>query len=177
MCQLGSCSSGPSVGGAFVLGFAGLCHLLLSIVQWDFKSEARLLLRLHSMSHLLRARFIPRSLLLDIPVCYQLRIWGGMKAAPPCTLQGCSSFQLKKKKHQRKEQGNKGKGMFLRGTMGAVHEKGPFQSISFAVKIDLRWSEIIFQIKAMFKKKKPLKNETHNQQKCVIWKYRGIKFR
>lgn len=146
VCQLGSCSSGPSVGGAFVLGFAGLCHLLLSIVQWGFKSEARLLLCLHGISHLLRARFIPRSLLLDITVCYQLRIWGGMKAAPPCTplqvppLQGCSSFQLKKKRHQRKEQGNKGKGMFLLGTMGAVHEKGPFQSISCC----RNWSEVVW---------------------------------
>lgn len=65
--------------------------------------------------------------------------------------------------------------------MGAVHEKGPFQSISFAVEIDLRWSEIIFQIKAMFqKKKKGLKNQTHTQPTKVcnlkIQRNRGIKF-
>lgn len=46
--------------------------------------------------------------------------------------------------------------------MGALHEQGPFQSICFALETDVRWSEIIFQIKAMFQKK-PLKNRTHAQ--------------
>lgn len=79
---------------------------------------------------------------------------------------GLLQLSIKKKAKQRKEQGNKWKGLFLLGTMGAVHGKGPFQSISFAVEIDLRWSETIFQIKAMFqkeKKQKPLKTEIHTQ--------------
>lgn len=142
---------------------------ILNLMPSQDHDEARLPLYLPSTSHVLRARFIPKNLLLDITVCYQLRMWGGMKAASPPTplqvpaLQGSSSFQLKKKKKQRKGQGNKGKGFFLLGTVGAVHEQGLFQSISFALEVDLRWSEIIFQIKAMFQKKKTLKNQTHRQ--------------
>lgn len=43
--------------------------------------------------------------------------------------------------------------MFLLGTMGGVHEQGPFQNVSFALGTDLGWFEIIFQIKSVFLKK------------------------
>uniref|UniRef100_A0A8C3DN01 Kalirin RhoGEF kinase n=1 Tax=Corvus moneduloides TaxID=1196302 RepID=A0A8C3DN01_CORMO len=76
---------------------------------------------------------------------------GCLTVHPPTGPSSAGQQQLSiKKNNQRKGQGNKGKGLFLLGTMGAVHEQRPFQSISFAVEIDLRWSEIIFQIKAMF---------------------------
>lgn len=150
-----------------------LCSKILNLMPSQDHVEARLPLYLHSISHVLRARFIPKDLLLDITVCYPLRMWGGRKAASPCTplqvpaLQGSSSFQLKKN-NQRKGQGNKGKGLFLLGTMGAVHEQRPFQSISFALEIALRWSEIIFQIKAMFwKKKTSQKPDTHTVSRTV----------
>lgn len=47
--------------------------------------------------------------------------------------------------------------------MGAVHEQGPFQNVSFALGIDLGWFEIIFQIKAVSTKKTNQKPHTMNE--------------
>lgn len=177
--------SGPSVGGAFVgtfaLGFAGLCHLVLSVVQWNFKSDAIprswwSQIATVSTQHLpcAQSKVYPR----EPPVRHHCVLpaedvrWDeGYPTIHPLqvpALQGSSSFQLKKKKkQQRKGQGNKGKGFFLLGAVGAVHEQGLFQSISFALEVDLRWSEIIFQIKAMFQKKNSQKPDTQTVSKTV----------
>lgn len=52
------------------------------------------------------------------------------------------------------ERARKHLGMFLLGTLGAVHEQGPFQNVTFTLGIDSGLFEIIFQIKAVFLKPK-----------------------
>lgn len=55
---------------------------------------------------------------------------------------------------KKKERARKHLGMFLLGTLGAVHEQGPFQNVTFTLGIDSGLIEIIFQIKAVFLKPK-----------------------
>lgn len=57
-------------------------------------------------------------------------------------LQGRSSFQLKT--NQRKGQGNKGKGLFLRGTVEAAHEQGAFPKYQLCCRnrFEVVWNNI-----------------------------------
>lgn len=75
------------------------------------------------------SRFMPKSLLLDITVRYQLRMWGGVKAASPCTPTGPSSAgqqQLSIKKKPKEGARRQGQGLVSPRNHGSCAWKGAF---------------------------------------------------
>lgn len=122
---------------------------ILNLMPSQDHDKARLPLYLHSTSRVLRARFIPENLLLDITVCYQLRMWGGMKAASPPTplqvpaLQGSSSFQLKKKKTKERAR-KQGQGLLSPRNRGSCAWTGAFPKYQLCLKngFEVVWNNI-----------------------------------
>lgn len=153
--------SGPSVGGAFVgtfaLGFAGLCHLVLSVVQWNFKSDA-IPRSWWSQVATLSTQHLPCAQSMVYPweppvrhhcvlPAEDVRWDEGYPTTYPLqvpALQGSSSFQLKKKKPTKERARKQGQGLLSPRSRGSCAWTGAFPKyqLCFRSRFEVVWNNI-----------------------------------